>query len=443
MDDRPIMLGMLPDGGRLHLSHEDGRWHAGRGVLLIRGEGPVLRGMTYLDEIISQFCRVSATHVIDLVKGDYSWMLEGMRTLSKSMGQACMKVSEILEGMHEDPRGTTVIVNGAEFLCADAHEYSSLLAGKLNELVASQNSGGVSLVLAGRDFDVSKLLVAGLENAHRIQFASCDQLDSTQYLLGDLRNAVVPDGAAIYEGPCGAPSIFFSPVVGPDGRSATLGFLDVPLGIGGGSFSTVWAQNLAICGGLLSARSQLVAAMAMAAQEAGAQTWAATSAPNSAMSANWRHHQGTMSTGAVQARELLRLVCDRVFPRIDACRRLGTKDVRDFRISADLARPIAVLIDDLDALTKGSANNPEVDESAKAVETLIGFLAKTASQTNVSLVVGTAGGGLAPSADLGWLWNSAAQLQLGLSISDHNSVEAPLYFAAPGLPGVALQTARV
>ncbi|MGX5716301.1 hypothetical protein [Arthrobacter sp. MAHUQ-56] len=399
--------------------------------------------MTYLDEIISQFCRVSATHVIDLVKGDYSWMLEGMRTLSKSMGQACMKVSEILEGMHEDPRGTTVIVNGAEFLCADAHEYSSLLAGKLNELVASQNSGGVSLVLAGRDFDVSKLLIPGLEHAHRIQIAACDRPSSAQYLLGDLHGTVVPAGAATYEGPQGSPSVFFSPVLGPDGRSAGLGFLDVPLGLGGVSFSTAWAQNLVICGGSRSARSQLVAAMALTAQDAGALTWVATSAPDSAMSAHWRHHQGTMSTGVVQARELLRLVCDRVFPRIDACRRLGTKDVRDFRISADLARPIAVFIDDLHALTKGSATNPEVDESGKAVETLIGFLAKVASQTNVSLVVAAAGGGLAPSAHLGWLWNSAAQLQLGPSISDHSSVEAPLYFAAPGLPGVALQTARV
>lgn len=298
-------------------------------------------------------------------------------------------------------------------------------------------------MLAGRDLDVSKILVGGLNGAHRIQFSSCGQTNSAQYLLGDLRDAVIPAATAIYEGPAGSPSTFFSPLVRPDGSSAGAEFLEMPIGIEGARFSTAWAQNLVVLGGSCSYRSRVIAKMAMAAQESGALVLVAASATDSALSANWRHHRGSMSTGVVQARELLRLVCDRVFPRIDACRRLGTKDVRDSRSSADLARPIAVFIEDLDALTKGSADKPEVEESAKAVETLIGFLAKTAKQTNVSLVVGAAGGGLAPSADLGWLWNSAAQLQLASSNSDDSSDEAPLYIAAPGLPGVALKTPRV
>lgn len=443
MIDRPIKLGTLPDGSPLHLGGPAAGWPNGDGVLLIRGDGPATTGKTYLDEVISQFCRTSATHVIDLVGGDYGWMLEGMRTLSRSMGEACMKVGEIFGGMHEDPRGTTVIVNGAEFLHAEAHQYSSLLAEKLDRLMSRPPEGGASLVLAGRDLDISKLLVGGLGDSYRIQFGSRDQTNTAQFLLGDLKDAVIPEGTAIYEGPVGSPSTFFNPVLGPDGIVEGHGFLELPIGIEEAKFSTAWAQNLVVRGGSRSGRSELIAAMAMAAQESGVRTWVAASAPDSAFSTNWRHHREAMATGVVQTRELLRLVCDRVFPRIDACRRLGTKDVRDFRISADLARPIAVFIDELDALTKGSANNPEADESAKAVETLIGFLAKTASHTNVSLVVGAAGGGLAPSTDLGWVWNSAAQLQLGPSISGHSSVEAPLYFAAPGLPGVALPTARV
>jgi hypothetical protein len=402
-----------------------------------------LRGMTYLDEIISQFCRTSATHVIDLVEGDYSWMLEGMRSLSRSMGEACMKVGEVRAGLHEDPRGTTVVVNGAEFLCADAQEYSSVLAGKLNELVASQAGGGVSLVLAGRDFDVSKLLVADLDGAHRIQFASCDQPDSAHYLLGDLHGAVVPAGAAIYEGPRGAQSVFFNPVVGPNGGSAGLGFLDVPIGIGGASFSTVWAQNLVICGGSLSGRSRLVAAMATAAQEAGALTWVAASTPDSAFSAHWRNHRGTMSTGIVQARELLQLVCDRVFPRIDACRRVRATDVRDSRIPADLARPIAIFVDDIAALTKKSAKHSEVGEAAEAVETLVSFLAQTARRTNVTLVVGVSGRGPEEAACSDTLWDGAAQLRLAPPPQADLPDEAPLYFAAPGLPAVTLDRAGV
>ncbi|KRE71687.1 hypothetical protein ASG77_11765 [Arthrobacter sp. Soil762] len=369
-------------------------------------------------------------------------MLEGMRTLSRSMGEACMKVGEIFGGMHEDPRGTTVIVNGAESLHADAHSYSSLLAEKLNHLIAFPPQGGASLVLAGRDLDVSKLLVGGLNGAYRIQL-SCGQTNSAQYLLGDLQDAVLPATTAIYEGPAGSASTFFSPLVGPDGRSAGDAFLELPIGIAGANFSTAWAQNLLVRGGSLSDRSELIAAMAMAAQESGVLTWVAASAPDSAPSANWRHHRETMSTGVVQARELLRLACDQVFPRIDACRRLGTNDVRDFRIPANLARPIAIFVDDLDGLTKGSADQPDFEESAMAVETLIGFLSKTAKQTNVSLIVGTADRRPTQSTDFDSLWNSAAQLQLASSISDPGSDEPPLYFAAPGLPGITLQAARV
>lgn len=354
-----------------------------------------------------------------------------------------MKVGEIFGGMHEDPRGTTVIVNGAELLQANAHSYSSLLAEKLNHLIASPPQGGASLVLAGRNLDVSKLLVGGLNGAHRIQFSGCGQTNSTQYLLGGLQHAVIPAATAIYEGPFGSPSTFFSPLVGPDGRSAGDAFLELPIGIEGASFSTAWAQNLVVCGGSRSDRSQLIAAMAKAAQESGVLTWVAASAPDSAPSANWRHHRKTLSTGVVQARELLRLVCDQVFPRIDAGRELGTKDVRDLRIPADLARPIAIFVDDLDALTTGSADQPEVGESAKAVETLIGFLAQTASQTNVSLIVGTAADVLSQSAEIGLLWTSAAQLQLAPFASDEGSDEAPMYFAAPGLPGITLHATRV
>lgn len=444
MDDRPIMLGTLPDGRPLHLDDVAGYWPASGGLLLIRGDGPVTSGKTYLDEIISQFCRTSATHVIDLVGGEYDWMLEGMRTLSRSMGRACMSVGEIFGGMHEDPRGTTVIINGAESLQADAHEYSSLLADKLNHLLAFPPQGGASLVLAGRDLDVSKLLVKGTNGAHRIQFSGCGQTNSTQYLLGDLQDAVIPASTAIYEGPFGSPSTFFIPRLGPDGRSAGDAFLELPIGIEGASFSTKWAQNLVVCGGSRSDRSQLIAAMAKAAQESGVLTWVAASAPDSAPSANWRLHRETMSTGVVQARELLRLVCDQVFPRIDACRELGTKDVRDLRIPADLARPISIFVDDLDVLTKESAaDQPEVEESAKAVETLIGFLAQTAGQTNVSLIVGTAADVRSQSADVGLLWTSAAQLQLAPYSSDPGSDEAPLYFVAPGLPGITLNATRV
>ncbi|TQJ35599.1 hypothetical protein [Arthrobacter sp. SLBN-122] len=443
MDDRPIMLGTLPDGRRLHLGDAAGQWPAGGGVLLIRGQAPATAGRTYFDEIISQSCRTSATHVIDLVEGDYSWMLEGMRTLSRSMGEACMKVGEIFGGMHEDRRGTTVIVNGAESLQADAHSYSSLLAEKLNHLIASPPQGGASLVLAGRDLDVSMLLVEGLNGAHRIQFSGCGQTNSTQYLLGDLQHAVIPGSTAIYEGPFGSPSTFFSPLVGSGGRSTEDAFLELPIGIEGASFSTAWAQNLVVRGGSRSDRSQLIAAMAKAAQESCVLTWVAASAPDSAPSANWRHHRETMSTGVVQGRELLRLVCDQVFPRMDACRELGTKDVRDLRIPADLARPIAIFVDDLDVLTKETADQPEVEESAKAVETLIGFLAQTASQTNVSLIVGTAADLQSQSADVGLLWTSAAQLQLAPYGSAPGSDEAPLYFAAPGLPAITLEVTRV
>jgi hypothetical protein len=442
MDDRPIMLGTMPDGRRLNLGDTAGRWPSSGGVLLIRGHSPALMGTTYLDEIISQSCRTSATHVIDLIEGDYSWMLEGMRTLSRSMGKACMAVGEIFGGMHEDPRGTTVIVNGAESLQADAHEYSSLLAEKLNRLITSPPRGGASLVLAGRDLDVSKLLVGGLNGAHRIQFGSFEGVQGAQYLQGDLSDAVIPARAAIYEGPFGSPSTFFSPVVGPDGRSVGDAFLQLPIGMGGANFSTTWAPNLVISGGSCSTRSRLIAEMAMAAQESGVLTWVATSAPDSAPSANWRHHMGSMSTGAVQTRELLRLVCDRVFPRMDECRRTGATDVRDVRISADLTRPIAVFVDNLDGLTQDSVSSPQIAGAAEGVETLIGFLAKTGNQTNVSLIVGSEIEEPAESAGLESLWNSAARLQLAAS-TDPDSDEQTLYFAAPGLPGVALETADV
>ena len=172
MDERRIVLGTLPDGRRLHLGDSGGSWPASGGILFIRGDPSDGRERTYLDDIIKQFCRTSGTHVIDLVDGDFSWRLEGMRTLSRSMGEGCMKISEALVGMHDDPRGTTVIVNGAESLCADAHEYSSLLAGKLDELMASRLRGGLSLVLAGRELDVSKLRANDLDGAHRISSAS-------------------------------------------------------------------------------------------------------------------------------------------------------------------------------------------------------------------------------------------------------------------------------
>lgn len=442
MDARPIMLGTLPDGRRLHLGDAAGRWSAGGGVLLIRGVGPVTSGKTYLDEIISQSCRTSATHVIDLVGGEYGWMLEGMRTLSRSMGHACMSVGEIFGGMHEDPRGTTVIINGAESLQADAHEYSSLLAEKLNHLIASPPRGGASLVLAGRDLDTTRLLITGLDGAHRIQLGDRGQTSTTRYLLGDLQGAVVPAGTAVYEGPLGSPSTFFSPRVASDGSSAGNTFLELPIGSEGANFSTAWAQNLVVCGGSQADRSRVIAGMAQVAQESGVHTWVATAVPNSALSANWRHHRGRLSTGVVQARELLRLVCDRVFPRIDACRTLNITDVRDVRVPVDLALPLAIFIDDLDALTGDSTNPPEVVEAAKAVETLIDFLAKTASQTNVTLVVGSAAALAAISAH-GSLWNSAAQLQLAPSAPVPSSDEAPLYFPAPGLPAVTLEKAEV
>lgn len=442
MDDRPIMLGTLPDGRHLHLGDFAEHWPANGGLLLIRGDGPVTRGKTYLDEIISQSCRARATHVIDLVGGEYGWMIEGMRTLSPSMGHACMSIGEIFGGMHEDPRGTIVIVNGAESLQADAHEYSSLLAEKLNHLMASPPEGGASLVLAGRDLDVSKLLVGGLNGAHRIQLGSSEGAHGGQYLIGDLHQAAIPAGRAIYEGPAGSPSTFFRPLAGSDGRSMGGAFLELPVGIEGANFSTAWAPNLVVTGGSRSARSRLIANMAMAAPQSGALSWVATVAPDSALSANWRLHQGTMSTGAVQTRELLRLVCDRVFPRIDACRRLGTKDVRDLRISAELARPIAIFIDDLDAFTGDGTNRPDVVEAAEAVKTLIDFLAKTASQTNVTLVVGSAAASASISAH-GSLWNSAAQLQLAPSAPNPGSGGATLYFPAPGLPAVTLEKAEV
>jgi hypothetical protein len=443
MDESPIVLGTLPDGRRLHLGDADGWRPAGGGVLLMRGQAPATTGTTYLDEIISQFCRTSATHVIDLVGGDYGWMLEGMRTLSRSMGEACMKVGEIFGGMHEDLRGTTVIVNGAEFLHAEAHQYSSLLAEKLDWLMSRPPQGGASLVLAGRDLDISKLLVGGLGDSYRIQFGSRDQTNTAQYLRGDLKDAVLPEGTAIYEGPVGSRSTYFSPFVGPDGRSAGNGFLELPIGIEPAKFSTAWAQNLVVRGGSRSGRSELIAAMAMAAQESGVPTWVAASAPDSALSTNWRHHREAMSTGGVQARELLRLVCDQVFPRLDACRRLGTKDVRDFRIPVDLARPIAIFIDDLYALTNVTADQLQIAESAEAVKVLIDFLAKTSDQTNVSLIAGISSGDEYGIAGFESLWSSAARLQLPRSIADARSEQAPLYFAAPGLPAIPLETTRV
>ncbi|MET3203950.1 UNVERIFIED_ORG: hypothetical protein ABIB21_000726 [Arthrobacter sp. UYEF13] len=409
---------------------------------MIRGAEPTTTGKTYLDEIITQFSRTSATHVIDLVGGDYSWMLEGLRTLSRSMGEGCMKVGDIIDGQHEDPGGTTLIVNGAELLCADAHQFSSLLADNLNNLMASERRGGVSLVLAGRDLDPSKLLVTNLDGAHRIELGGRDQVNSAEFLLGDLHDAVSPKGLAMYEGPLGSPSVVFNPLPRPDAESVGDGFLELPIGSEGANFSTSWAQNLVVCGGSLSARSRVIAGMAKAAQESGVHTWVATSAPDSAPSANWRHHRGTLSTGVVQARELLRLVCDRVFPRIDACRTLNITDVRDVRVPGDLARPLAIFIDDLDALAKDSADRPEVVEAAEAVETLIDFLAKTANQTNVTLVVGTAAALATISANES-LWRSAAQLQLAPSTPDARSDEAPLYFPAPGLPAVTLEKAGV
>lgn len=212
MDERRIVLGTLPDGRRLHLGDSGGSWPASAGILLIRGDASVGGDRSYLDDIIKQFCLTSGTHVIDLVGGDDNWMLEGMRTLSRSMGEGCMKISEALVGMHDDPRGTTVIVNGAESLCADAHQYSSLLAGKLGELMASQPRGGLSLVLAGRELDVSKLLVTGLDGAHRIQLGKYDQAKAEGYLRGAETVVVIPEGLAAYEGPSGSSSVFFDPL---------------------------------------------------------------------------------------------------------------------------------------------------------------------------------------------------------------------------------------
>ena len=212
MVDRRISLGTLPDGRRLHLGGSGGSWPVSGGKLFIRGDPSEGGERTYLDDIIKQFCRTSGTHVIDLVGGDYSWMLKGMTTLSRSMGEACMKISEALGGMHDDPRGTTVIVNGAESLCADAHDYSSLLAGKLDELMASRLRGGASLVLAGRELEVSKLLVNDLDGAHRIQLGKYDQATVAGYLLGVATDVVVPDGLAVYEEPFGSSSVFFNPL---------------------------------------------------------------------------------------------------------------------------------------------------------------------------------------------------------------------------------------
>ena len=216
MDERLIVLGTLPDGRRLHLGDSGGTWPASGGILLIRGNASAGRERTYLDDIIKQFCRTSGTHVIDLVGGDYSWMSEGMTTLSRSMGEGCMKISEALGGMHDDPRGTTVIVNGAESLCADAHDYSSLLAGKLDELMASQLRGGAALVLAGRELEVSKLLVNDLDGAHRIQLGKYDQATAAEYLRGVATDVVVRGGLAVYEEPFGSSSVFFNPLLTSD-----------------------------------------------------------------------------------------------------------------------------------------------------------------------------------------------------------------------------------
>jgi hypothetical protein len=125
---------------------------------------------------------------------------------------------------------------------------------------------------------------------------------------------------------------------------------------------------------------------------------------------------------------------------MDECRRTGTTDVRDVRISADLTRPIAVFVDNLDGLTQDSS--PQIAGAAEGVKTLIGFLAKTGNQSNVSLIVGSEIEEPAESAGLESLWNSAARLQLAAS-TDPDSDEQTLYFAAPGLPGVALETADV
>jgi hypothetical protein len=53
MDDRPIMLGTLPDGRRLNLGDAAEGRSSSAGVLLIRGHSPATTGTTYLDEIIS------------------------------------------------------------------------------------------------------------------------------------------------------------------------------------------------------------------------------------------------------------------------------------------------------------------------------------------------------------------------------------------------------
>lgn len=161
-----------------------------------------------------------------------------------------MKVSEILGGMHEDPSGTTVIVNGAEALQADAHQYSSLLAGKLNELIDSPPRGGAALVLVGRDLVAPQLLVGGLNGAHRLQLHCSEGVDgNAQYLLGQLKDALIPKGTAVYEGPVGSPSTFFSPVLGPDGIFEGHVILELPIGIEEANFSTAWAQNLVVRGG--------------------------------------------------------------------------------------------------------------------------------------------------------------------------------------------------
>lgn len=453
MDERRIVLGALPDGRRVYLGGSGGSWPASGAMLLISGDATGGGGRTYLDGIIKQLCLTSGTHVIDLVGGDYSWMLEGLRTLSRSMGEGCMKIGEVGVGMHDDPRGTTVIVNGAELLYADAHEYSSLLAGKLDALMASQLRGGVSLVLAGRDVEVSRLLVNGFDGAHRIQLGRYDHEQAPEYLRGVAADVVVPSGLAAYEEPFGSSSVLFNPLpVSDDDPPGRDDVIELPIGTTGAVFSTASARNLMVHGGTCQERQSLVASMARTARKSGHDCWAATAAADSPASADWRHHRQGMATGAVQALELLRHISHELLPRIDACRAMGIDDYRNPGLPSALRRPVVLFIDDLDGLTRWEENEDvTLSDARAAIKTLVGFLAQTAGLTGLTLVVGSESGGTRPAAGDGQLQAHSAQLLLAPSTPEMREAifghdlppgttpsDSVIYRATPGTPAVAL-----
>lgn len=362
-----------------------------------------------------------------------------------------MKVGEVLGGMHEDPNGTTVVVNGAELLCAEAHQYSGLLADNLNALMASRPQGGVSLVLAGRDLEVSKLLLTGLDRAHHIQLSRHGQAASAEFLPGTSQDDI-PAGLARFEGPLGSPPVVFSPLRS-DAEAIGDELLELPIGTEGAIFSTVWSQNLLVHGGTLRERQNLVASMARSAREAGLDAWVATAGADSPASADWRQHRDGMATGVVQTREMLRHISHELFPRIDACRALGVDNYQSPRLPSHLRRPVLLFIDDFEGLTlRAEEEEPALYSSRQATRTLIGFLAQTARLTGLTMVIGSKSTGTVQQSEYADLHSQAARLLLGPASSEMRkktfgsdvplnepAARVALYRATPGIPAVALQ----